>query len=48
MKTSILLGSTMGFIYLSDKSDEKDGIFPGDGTMPLESLLIKLREVGYT
>lgn len=48
MKTSILLGSTMGFIYLSDKSDEEDGIFPGDGTMPLESLLIKLREVGYT
>lgn len=48
MKTSILLGSTMGFIYLSDKTEEKGWLFPGDGTMPLESLLIKLKEVGYT
>ncbi len=48
MKTSILLGSTMGFIYLSDKSDEETGLFPGEGTMPIESLLIKLAEVGYT
>lgn len=48
MKTSILLGSTMGFIYLSDKTEEASGLFPGEGNMPLESLLIKLNEVGYT
>lgn len=48
MKTSILLGSTMGFIYLSDKTEEESGLFPGEGNMPLESLLIKLKEVGYT
>jgi hypothetical protein len=30
MKTSILLGSTMGFVYLSDKTDEDSGLFPGD------------------
>jgi sugar phosphate isomerase/epimerase len=48
MKTSILLGSTMGFIYLSDKTEEESGLFPGEGTMPIESLLIKLAEVGYT
>lgn len=47
IKTSILLGSTMGFIYLSDKNDEQSGLFPGQGNMPLESLLIKLSEVGY-
>lgn len=47
MKTSILLGSTMGFVYLSDKTDEDSGLFPGDWTMPLESLLIKLKEVWY-
>jgi sugar phosphate isomerase/epimerase len=48
MKTFILLGSTMGFIYLSDKTEEEDGLFPGEGNMPLESLLIKLGDVGYT
>jgi sugar phosphate isomerase/epimerase len=47
MKTSLLLGSTLGYIYFSDKSDDAVGVFPGDGTMPLESLLIKLHEVGY-
>jgi hypothetical protein len=35
----------MGLVYLSDKSDEEAGLFPGDGTMPIESLLIKLAEV---
>jgi sugar phosphate isomerase/epimerase len=45
MKTLVLLGSTMGLVYLSDKSDEEAGLFPGDGTMPIESLLIKLAEV---
>ena len=48
MKTFILLGSTMGFIYLSDKNEEEVGLFPGEGNMPLESLLIKLQEINYT
>ncbi len=47
MKTFVLLGSTMGLIYLSDKNEEEAGFFPGEGTMPLESLLIKLGEVQY-
>lgn len=45
MKTLVLLGSTMGLVYLSDKDDGKVGLFPGEGTMPLESLLIKLRDI---
>lgn len=48
MKTLILLGSTMGLVYLSDKDDEQVWLFPGEGTMPLESLLIKLRDIGYS
>ena len=28
MKTLVLLGSTMGLVYLSDKSDEEAGLFP--------------------
>jgi hypothetical protein len=48
MKTFVLLGSTMGFVYLSDKTDEKSSLFPGEGTMPLESLLIKMLDIGYT
>ncbi len=48
MKTFVLLGSTMNFVYLSDKNDGKVGLFPGEWTMPLESLLIKMRDVGYT
>jgi len=28
MKTSILLGSTMGFVYLSDKTEEESKLFP--------------------
>lgn len=48
MKTLVLLGSTMWLVYLSDKDDGKVGLFPGEGTMPLESLLIKLRDIGYT
>lgn len=44
MKTLVLLGSTLDFVYLSDNSEDKGetGVFPGEGTMPLESLLIKL------
>lgn len=48
MKTFVLLGSTMGFVYLSDKTEEKDGVFPGEGNMPLESLLIKLSDINYS
>jgi sugar phosphate isomerase/epimerase len=48
MKTFVLLGSTMGFIYLSDKTEEDTWLFPGEGTMPLESLLIKLSDIDYT
>lgn len=48
MKTLVLLGSTMGFIYLSDKTEEENGLFPGEGNMPIESLLIKLQDVWYT
>lgn len=47
MKTLILLGSTMNFVYLSDKTEEEDGLFLGEGNMPLESLLIKLKEIGF-
>jgi len=47
MKTFVLLGTTMNFIYLSDKTEETDGLFPGEGNMPLESLLIKLKELEY-
>ena len=47
MKTSILLGSTMWLVYLSDRDEESIGLFPGEWTMPLESLLIKLSEVEY-
>lgn len=48
MKTFILLGSTMGFVYLSDKTEETDGLLPGDGNMPIESLLIKLKDIEYS
>jgi sugar phosphate isomerase/epimerase len=48
LRTYTLLGNTIGQVYLSDKTAEKDMLFPGNGDMPLESLLIKLREAGYT
>ena len=48
MKTFILLGTTMGFVYISDKNEEKTGLFPGEWTMPLESLFIKLSELEYS
>lgn len=48
MKTFVLLGSTMWLVYLSDKNDGEVGLFPGEGTMPLESLLIKMRDIWYT
>ena len=48
MKTFTLLGNTIGLMYLSDKTEEEDGIFPGEGSMPLESLLIRMKEAGYS
>lgn len=47
MKTFVLLGSTMNLVYLSDKTEDATGLFPGEGTMPLESLLIKLKDIEY-
>ncbi len=48
IKTFTLLGNTIGLVYLSDKTEEKIGLFPGEGDMPLESFLIRLKEAGYT
>ncbi len=48
MKTFTLLGNTISHVYLSDKREEKNLVFPGEGDMPLESLLIRMREAGYT
>ena len=47
LKTFTLMGNTIGLVYLSDKTEEKNGIFPGEGDMPLESLLIRMKEAGY-
>lgn len=47
MRTFYLLGSTMEFIYLSDKKEGDERLFPGEGLAPLESLLIKLSEIKY-
>lgn len=47
MRTFYLLGSTMEFVYLSDKKEGNEKLFPGEGLMPLESLLIKLSDVKY-
>lgn len=47
MKTFYLLGSTLECVYLSDKREEGDMLFPGEGLMPLESLLIKLSELEF-
>lgn len=47
LKTYSLLGNSIRNVYLSDRSGTKRDLFPGKGDMPLESLLIKLRENGY-
>ena len=47
IKTFTLLGNTIGLVYFSDKTEEKWRLFPGEGDMPLESFLIRLRDVGY-
>ncbi len=48
IKTFTLLGNTIGLVYLSDKTEEQTGMYPGEGDMPLESLLIRMKEAGYT
>lgn len=47
MKTFTLLGNTLTMVYYSDKDGQKNGMFPGTGSMPLESLLIRMKEAGY-
>lgn len=48
MRTFYLLGSTMEFVYLSDRKESGERLFPGEGLMPLESLLIKLKDVKFS
>lgn len=48
MRTFQLLGSTLEFVYLSDKREQNEKLFLGEGLMPLESLLIKLRDAKYS
>ncbi len=47
LKTFSILGNTIKHIYLTDKTEEHSRMFLGSGSMPLESLLIKLSELGY-
>jgi sugar phosphate isomerase/epimerase len=47
LKAFTLLGSSIRQVFLSDRDAEGTGKFPGTGEMPVESLLIKLREAGY-
>lgn len=47
IKTFTLLWNTISLVYFSDKTEEKSRLFPGEGDMPLESFLIRLKEVGY-
>ena len=47
MKTFTILGNSIQHIYLSDKKEEKEGVFFWNGEMPIESLLIKLKELWY-
>lgn len=47
MKTFTHLGNTITNVLLSDRTGAKADLLPGRGDAPLESLLIKLRELGY-
>ena len=47
IKTFTLLGNTISIVFFSDKTEEKSRLFPGEGDMPLESFLIRLRELEY-
>jgi hypothetical protein len=41
------LGKTIRNVFLSDKSWVKQDLFIGKGDMPLESLLVKIKENWY-
>jgi len=47
IKTFTVLGSSIVNVLLSDKTGSKDSLLPGKGEMPLETLLIRLKEGGY-
>ncbi len=47
IKTFTVLGNSIVNVMLSDKTAAKDGLIPGKGEMPLETLLIRLKEGGY-
>ncbi len=47
IKTFTVLGSSIVNVLLSDKTNSKDELLPGKGEMPLETLLIRLKEGGY-
>lgn len=47
IKTFTVLGSSIVNVLLSDKTGSKDNLLPGKGEMPLETLLIRLKEGGY-
>jgi sugar phosphate isomerase/epimerase len=47
IKTFTVLGNSIVNVFLSDKTAAKVGLLPGKGEMPLETLLIRLREGGY-
>jgi sugar phosphate isomerase/epimerase len=47
IKTFTILGSSIVNVLLSDKTGSKEELLPGKGEMPLETLLIRLKEGGY-
>lgn len=47
IKTFTILGNSIVNILLSDKTGTKDNLLPGKGDMPLETLLIRLKDGGY-
>jgi sugar phosphate isomerase/epimerase len=47
IKTFTLLGNTIELVYFSDKTEETKWLFPGEGHMPLESLLIRMKEAEF-
>jgi sugar phosphate isomerase/epimerase len=51
-KASLILGTTLKNIYLSDKTSEKEGLMPGNAGggishLPIESFMMKLRSSWY-
>jgi sugar phosphate isomerase/epimerase len=47
IKTFAKLGNSIVNVFLSDKTAAKNDLIPGKGDMPLETLLIRLKEGGY-